>query len=236
MPTTQSFDRINDINTPKMTVMSIEKYFGEMKLSQAQKKERIALANDLEDVMMVFFSLLLLINEFGYMSAISAVDAKKQLSDRVYETVGKHTKITDEMKEFLDQFIDDVNDTTTEHLAILAALTAIDEPDNQTQEKEKFEEHYVSEDRARLLAEEESNTLFNLADFEKAKRLGYKYKTWVTMRDNKVRHTHAMVDDATIPIDEFFVVGNTLLRFPRDVEIGNMREIAGCRCSVVYSK
>ena len=228
----QVFDRINDMNAPKLRSMAIDKYFGEMRLTAEQKRERIALAEDLEYAMLFFFSLVLLINQFSYMQVISTVDAKQQLRDRVYEVVGRHTQITDEMSRFLDDFIEDVNDTTTEHLIVLLALMGEPEPDPEKRESEEF---YLSDDRARLLGEEEANTIFNLVDFAKAKRLGYRYKTWITMRDNRVRHTHERVDDKTIPIDELFLVGNSFMRFPRD-ELGSTRERINCRCSIRYSK
>ena len=231
----QVFDRINSVNSPKLRSMDIKKYFSEMQLSNTQKKERIALAEELEDVMLFFFSLVLLIDEFSYMQAISTVDAKQQLKDRVYGVVEKYTQITDEVREFLDEFVDEVNDTTTEHLVVLLALMRNRE--SADSEKRKSEEFYLSDDRARLLGEEESNTIFNAVDFAKAKKLGFKYKTWITMRDNKVRHTHALVDDRTIPIDDLFLVGNSYMRFCRDDYYGaSPREIIGCRCSIRYSK
>lgn len=231
----QVFDRINSVNSPKLRSMDIKKYFSEMQLSNTQKKERIALAEELEDVMLFFFSLVLLIDEFSYMQAISTVDVKQQLKDRVYGVVEKYTQITDEVREFLDEFVDEVNDTTTEHLVVLLALMRNRE--SADSDKRKSEEFYLSDDRARLLGEEESNTIFNAVDFAKAKKLGYKYKTWITMRDNRVRHTHTLVDDRTIPLDELFLVGNSFMRFPRDLEYGaSMREIANCRCSIRYSK
>ena len=240
----QVFDRINDVNSRsaelKLRSMSINRYFGEMPLTKEQKKERIALAEDLEDVMLFFFSLVLLIDEFSYLQAISTVDAKQQLKDRVYEVVGKHTQISDEMREHLDEFVDEVNDTTTEHLIVLLALMRRREAEQmseQDNEKRKSEEFYLSDDRARLLGEEEANTIFNGVDFVKAKRLGYKYKTWITMRDSKVRETHARVDDRTIPIDDLFLVGNSYMRFCRDSYYSaSMREISRCRCVVKYSK
>lgn len=231
----QVFDRINSVNSPKLRSMDIKKYFSEMQLSNTQKKERIALAEELEDVMLFFFSLVLLIDEFSYMQAISTVDVKQQLKDRVYGVVEKYTQITDEVREFLDEFVDEVNDTTTEHLVVLLALMRNRE--SAESDKRKSEEFYLSDDRARLLGEEESNTIFNAVDFAKAKKLGYKYKTWITMRDNRVRHTHALVDDRTIPIDDLFLVGNSYMRFCRDDYYGaSPREIIGCRCSIRYSK
>lgn len=228
----QVFDRINNIDAPKLRSMPIDQYFNEMKLTAEQKKERIALAEDLEDAMLFFFSLVILLNEYSYMQAISTADAKQQLRDRVYQVVERHTEITDEMREFLDEFIEDVNDTTTEYLIVLTAFMGNREQDTQKKETAEF---YLSDDRARLLGEEEANTIFNNVDFYKAKRLGMKYKTWITMRDNRVRHTHERVDDRTIPIDDLFLVGNSFMRFPRDPR-GQMKEIASCRCTLKYSK
>lgn len=202
-----------------------------MRLTEEQKRERIALAQDLEDVVTFFFYLVIIQSQFDYMGAISSAEAKEEFARRMHQTVAQHTEISDELRKQINDWVDDVTDTTTEHLIILNALAR-----DADEKKRQTEEYYLSNDRARFLAEEESNTLFNGADFFKAVRLGYRTKTWHTMKDNRVRLTHERVDERTIPINELFLVGNSFMRFPRDWEYGKAREIAGCRCTISYSK
>lgn len=55
------------------------------------------------------------------------------------------------------------------------------------------------------------------------------------MKDQRVRKTHREVDGETIPIDEVFLVGESLMRFPKDTSLGaSAEEIVNCRCVVKY--
>ena len=64
-----------------------------------------------------------------------------------------------------------------------------------------------------------------------AKYLGNKMsKIWITAGDNRVRHSHAMLDGKEIPLDRTF--GNGCKR-PRDPN-GVPAEICNCRCSLKY--
>lgn len=234
MPSIQTFDELNALRKKGIDIgvwsMPINRYFNEMHLTREQKRERIALAEDLEDAVLFFFSLVLLQSQYSYLAAMDSADAKEQFRQKITEAIGQHTEINDDVRYEINEYVDDVYDTTTEHLIILNALSE----DAEEKEREK-ERHYISEDRARLLAEEESNTIFNGSDFHKALRLGYKYKTWITMRDNRVRRTHERVDDKTIPINDYFMVGKSLMRYPRD-PMGRPEEVIACRCSVKYTK
>lgn len=246
MPSLQVFDRLNTRGTDKSSgdvgqvvirSLPIKRYFNEMQLTPQQKKERINLANDIEDAMLFFFSLVLLQREYSYMAGVSAVDIKEQFRKRIEDTVGKHTELTNEIRQCINEYVDDVTESTTEHLEILLALMGDGEDniDKSTADKRKSEEFYLSDDRARLLGEEESNTIFNIVDFNKAKRLGYKRKEWVSMKDNRVRLTHQEVDSRILPIDDLFVVGNSVMRYPRDLMYSpNPKEYVMCRCTIKY--
>lgn len=51
------------------------------------------------------------------------------------------------------------------------------------------------------------------------------------------RESHAAVAGVIVPIDEFFYVGNSIMRYPKDIEYdAGLEEIAGCRCSLKYLK
>ena len=215
--------------------MPIKSYFDEMLLTKQQKAERISLANDIEDAMLFFFSLVILQREYAYLAGISVIDVKEQFRSRMHEVVERHAELTPELISHIDECVDDIVQITTEHVEILLALMDDSEDSIHLESAKKTEEYYLSDDRARLFGEEESNTIFNNVDYWKAKRLGRTKKTWVTMRDSRVRVTHQEIEDKTIPIDELFLVGNSFMRYPRDTKYGaNIREILGCRCSCVY--
>jgi hypothetical protein len=229
MPGLQVFDRINSKNRIKLRSMDIVQYFNEMPLTKAQKKERISLAKELEDDITFFFYFSIVeLEYFGYLSS-----AKQKLYDRLRSTVGKYVDVDTYMEEHLKEFTENMNRVTEDHLLFLSMLL---NDENADEEKKKSEEYYVSDDRARFNGEEEANTIFNYADYRKAKKLGYRYKEWVSMRDSRVRKTHMEVDSRTIPIDDFFVVGDCVIRYPRDFEYGTPKEIIGCRCVLKYHK
>lgn len=98
-------------------------------------------------------------------------------------------------------------------------------------------EYYTSIGRSISIAECETNNSANYDDLQDAINNGYTQKTWVTMRDNKVRETHVALDGATIGINEFFQVGNAEMLYPCD-ELNGFdypEELVGCRCTVLYS-
>ena len=240
MPTLQVFDRINRLdsegnNLYVLKSMPYEQYFGEMTfLTKEEKEERIALARDLEDVMMFLFYLVVSQSDFAYMAAISSVEIKETLRQRMFETVSTHVDIDDDLREQINDFIDDATDTTFEYLVILTALMNNPNPEPDATDEP---EYYLSDDRARLLAEEEANSIFNYAGFSRMALLGYRTKTWVTMADAFVRKTHRPLEGKTIPIDELFQVGDSFMRFPRDQKYNaQLKEIVRCRCGCVYNR
>lgn len=60
-------------------------------------------------------------------------------------------------------------------------------------------------------------------------RQGYTRRRWVTMHDDKVRETHRHAEGQTVGIDEPFVVGGAVLRYPGDRQ-GPAAEVINCRC------
>lgn len=64
-------------------------------------------------------------------------------------------------------------------------------------------------------------------------------KSWISLRDKRVRHTHVEADrvysSAAIPVNEAFIVGSSRMMYPGDTSLGApIREIAHCRCSAQY--
>ena len=110
-----------------------------------------------------------------------------------------------------------------------------DDEVEEMMEQEATSEYWLSIRRAINIANNETNTILNYNDFVDAKNRGLTHKTWLTMLDNKVRDTHEEVEGTTIGIDEHFVVGDSEMRFPHDMELApNPNEVINCRCAVEY--
>lgn len=212
-----SIDELNILNDGNYNVRSMpySKFFGEMELNKEQKQKRIDLATSLEQVMMFLFYLVISYEEYGKLGT------NKQ--SIVNQTVQKYKNAlsgfipNDNYTEmYIREFARDFVDVTTRHL---------NEP------------YYLSQDRAMLMAENESNSMFNYSEYSDALEYGYKRKIWHTEKDLHVRGTHIPMESKTTEIDEPFLVGNSLMLFPRDTSYGaNAEEIVNCRCTIEYIK
>ena len=210
-------------------IIPIDKFFQEMDLSDDEKKRREDLAQDLYLLFLLFFSEIKaekVIHGKDYQVNIEYY--KDMLTRRVcydFETLyvvlvaallGRKT-MTDELKENVRQRISDIVDTTM-----------------------KFEdEFYTSDDRATMLGCNEANYLWNDTDYHIAEYQGYRHKQWITMKDEKVRFTHAVIDGQPINIDEYFKVGAAEMLYPMDMSKNGAEhpeECVNCRCCIQYLK
>lgn len=192
-----------------------------MELSEEEKRRREDLANEL----LILF--LLLFNEIeaerlihGDLSNVDITYFKEMLYRQYCDKVDVYILLllallgnTDEIEEEIRQRTSFIVDTTL-----------------------KFEdEFYTSKDRAIMLAENETNYVGNYTDYHTAKYQGYRHKQWLTMRDEKVRISHALVDGQTVGIDEYFKVGGYEMLYPMDTSKGApLSETQNCRCVTVY--
>lgn len=195
-----------------MRSIPYKEYFDKMSLTDRQKQERIRAAQDFEEVFLLF--LLLLAIQHEHKVEITATD----------DFIANYTGA---VKKYLDD-----DDFAVVYVTMIAALL------KETTIEHIDDEYYTSLDRAMVLAENEANTVLNEKDYQDAVALGYTRKQWITERDNRVRPTHEEVDSVTIPINELFVVGNAVMRYPHDVEMAGEfpEELSNCRCSVAYLK
>lgn len=191
--------------------MPYEQYFGEMEITDGQKKKRIQVAEEIEDIMFFLYELVSLMTDYRY---ISPEFIKQKVYEKYINVLEKHGKPDKYIEEYAKEFSDMVVDTTIKHSG---------------------EEFYRSEDRAMLVAENEANSAINYFEYKEAVAGGKKRKQWITQRDDRVRDTHKEVNGETIPIDNAFIVGDSLMAFPKDTSYGaSINEIAGCRCTIKY--
>lgn len=207
----QIFDEINDLS--QSNILSIDDYFDEIEeLTEEEREQRKNFAFDMEDILLFIFMLFLTMKDYNY---INGEYIKSQLQSRYLKLVRKYSVDIDfDVSEYVKQFSQDTVDTT---------LRNGDTP------------YFTSDDRAVLIAENESQNTFNRQDYLKAIKAGRTRKQWVDIRDKKERETHREVGGTVITIEDYFFVGNSLLLYPHDYSMKpEAKETVNCRCSIRY--
>lgn len=205
-------DELNQLNQDELMAesgISYEEYFGGMNLADEEKKKRIELAEQFEELFLYFLFAYAKNQAFDYEEAIReryteiAITFLRQKSTPAY--------ISDHAKRLAKEVVQ----VTTEH---------------------EGEEFYTSKERGMLISANEANVIGNYGQQVQAIKEGKKYKTWITEGDEKVRHTHREVDRKKIGIFEPFEVGGSLMLYPKDQTYSpSASEIANCRCIARYS-
>lgn len=200
----------------------IRKYFEEMDLDDEEIEKRISFATDLEKGFRNLFILMLAATAIGE----DLNSRRDDYIDLVYH-------------DYTDAMIENgySNDTYysgygyVEQYARSRCTEIVD-----TAILHKADDYYFSTDHSIAIGEDESNSVGNYYREQMAIAQGYTMKTWVTMHDAKVRHSHKLVDGETISIFKPFSVGTGLMMFPMDVSLGiNRKEVYNCRCVCEYS-
>lgn len=215
------FDELNTLKTvkniktekkSKNRSIPYEEYFSIMRLTYEQKKQRIRFAELLEDDLIMIMTLWAETRRYNITTDTFIVEELRNAYIKAATSFGVPS----------DGYLSDI--------AYAFALNFVDALRDHSDD-----EWYTSEDRAKYNAENEANTVLNYKDFTEAKGK-YKYKVWHTENDSRVRMTHIPLEGERIPIDDLFVVGDALMRYPKDYEYcDNMEEIINCRCSITYS-
>lgn len=217
MPEGMTFDELNRLydreHEGHMRSMPYDEYFGEMDLSEEQIDRRKQTARDIEEF--TLFALLSLyyqiqIGAYDYSYVSSGMSSSY---NALLERLG--TEFTAAFRQqHVDLVVSEIINTTLQNM---------DDP------------YVYSEDRARFIAENEANSVWNDAEYEDALLTGKTRKRWSAILDKRTRDTHRDVNGADIPISELFVVGDSLMAYPRDDAHGaGAEEIVNCRCSVIY--
>ena len=212
--------------------MPYREFFGDMYLDPEEKEKRIRMAEDLEHVFLVLFALLATYG--GIAEDLTYSSLYRNVENSYWNVVEKYIdpddgngftppKLSPRSRAALENSIRDYIARQTRNVVDATA--------------DHFEDDYfTSDDRAKVIAENQTNGVGNNTEMHEAFDAGFTHKTWVTMKDRYVRETHQEVDDVTILIDEPFLVGDSQMLFPGDDSMGaGAEEIVGCRCTVEYS-
>ena len=250
-------DEINKRSIP------YKEYFDIMKLSKKQKDDRIRFAERLEDELFLIYELYSVLSDYSLADDSLII---QQLTQAYIDTVSSFAiPIDDYVQDVAEKFAKDFVETTRKHLtlkvgqdvttsdgfgvitSIVGAMVILSlfndkgEPIGTAEMPYRdvlmatSDSWYLSQDRITYNAENEANTVLNYKDYTEA-RGKYTRKCWETENDNRVRATHIPLEGEVIPINEYFVVGDSLMRFPRDLSMNpSPEEVVNCRCSVEYS-
>ena len=205
-----SFDEMNRLGMPQRS-MPYEQYFGEMDLTKGQIEDRTEFAQRMEDIVRTALILMLLQYEFGIDDAeFAAEQMKRQYGNLVTGLAAGSILVNDYIPQMVDRYVESTMARPTDP-------------------------YTFSEDRIRLTAENDANTVYNEDEYVDGIGRGFTRKMWVTMHDSHVRETHAEVDGEILPIDEYYEVGGSLMRFPKDFSMSpSPEETVNCRCSIKY--
>lgn len=188
----------------------IEHYFDTMQITEQQKKNRIEAAEELLDTILFFLSWC-----EDFPETITD-DVIEQFENEYKEKIYEFSNPGDYLSSYVPLFIRNLVNVTLEHAG---------------------EEYFTSVERAANVAVNESNLIYGHEELQQAIDLGYTRKTWRTENDLRVRQTHSEIEGRTIPIDEPFLVGDSLMLFPKDQYTYNAdpKEVVNCRCVCEYS-
>lgn len=195
--------------------MPYEQYFGEMELTEKQKEDRTNLAKDIEDLLLYIFALIGIMSEYN--GVPDFYEIQSEIETRYAVILSKYSSLDGYLQNYIDVFSGNFVESTVANI------------------KNAW---FLSNDRARFIAENEANATQNYMDFVNAIKSGKTKKRWIDKKDKRERETHLRVRKDIVPITELFVVGDSLMRFPKDIEYAGdfPEEIVNCRCTIKYIK
>ena len=223
-----AFDELNAlVGQDDKRRIDIDRYFDEMDLPESDKENRKAFATRFENELFTALSLLFIFLEFKTETGIETV--KRTIEQSLLNAINTYTQADSELTMFASDFAENFVEVTVRNSEGL-----FDESGKPDESLLKKIAYFFSEVRARLNAADTANSVFNYEEYREAVESGAQYKQWNTMRDERVRKTHAEVDGVIIPIDEYFEVGAALMRYSHDMDCGHPEELVNCRCHTSY--
>ena len=216
-----SYDELN-IRPSNRRSEPYKEYFSKMSISDKEKQERITFSEQMEEVVLYILALIETTIESG---ETDQEYIQTQFYDKYLDVVLGYMMIDSYIKRYVLETSKQIIDTTFSHIAGKP-------PDSE----QTTDDYYLSNDRAMFISECEANSILNYRQYSKALKSGKTKKKWIDVGDKRERKTHLEVGGTTLPIDEPFSVGNSLLQFPKDTSLGaSADEIVNCRCSIQYS-
>lgn len=216
-----SYDELN-IRPNNRRSEPYKEYFSKMSISDKEKQERIAFSEQMEEVVLYILALIEITIENG---ESDQEYIKTQFYDKYLDVVLGYMLIDSYIKEYVLETSKQIIGTTFLHIV-----------EKHPDSEQATDDYYLSNDRAMFISECEANSILNYRQYSKALKSGKTKKTWIDVGDKRERKTHLEVGGTTIPINEPFSVGDSLLMFPTDYSLGaSADEIVNCRCSIQYS-
>lgn len=213
-----SYDELN-IRPNNRRSEPYKEYFSKMSISDKEKQERIAFSEQMEEVVLYILALIETTIESG---ETNREYIQTQFYDKYLDVIASYMLIDTYIKQYALDVTKQIIDATFERFS--------------AEDKSITDDYYLSNDRAMFISECEANSILNYRQYSKAVKAGKTKKKWIDVGDKRERKTHLEVGGTTLPIDEPFSVGDSLLQFPKDTSLGaSADEIVNCRCSIQYS-
>lgn len=208
-------DTTRDISTQRKGVPFSE-YFGVMPISRDRLDRRINLADDLLEVMLLMYALI--------EQRPTKTLVKTQIYNEILTNVAKAGSIDKYVDDLAWQYSEDLTRVTFDHINTTSVIDVA--------MAEGEENYYTSIDRAMFVAEDMSQSFVNYMEY--AENEG-KTKIWHSQGDLRVRATHERVNNTKLPFDGIFKVGESDMRFPKDMSMGaSAEEVINCRCYLTF--
>ena len=213
-----SYDELN-IRPNNRRSEPYKEYFSKMSISDKEKQERIAFSEQMEEVVLYILTLIETTIESG---ETNMEYIQTQFYDKYLDVIASYMLIDTYIKQYVLGVTKQIIDATFERFSV--------------EDRSITDDYYLSNDRAMFISECEANSILNYRQYSKAVKAGKTKKKWIDVGDKRERKTHLEVGGITLPIDEPFSVGDSLLQFPKDTSLGaSADEIVNCRCSIQYS-
>lgn len=222
----------------------IVEYFNSMNLTPSEKKQRIATAKKFKkkvhDWLLSVYNDLrtgrYLHEKLGgdyiddliamYIALMESVD-KTSMYDT--EVNAKAMRFAEQITQTNRNIINEPDDVEFTNAVMLG--TGIKEELIPTYVRDELSGGEWENYREVLIATNETNWIYNYLTHKKKVESGQLTHTWESMKDERVRGSHAIADGQTVPINEPFTVGGYKLMYPCDDSLGAPpSETIGCRC------
>ena len=206
--------RIDEINQGSFDYARyIEDYFEPMDITEEQKDERKKASRDFRDFLLFLFTLLAVQDEF---SSIDWAYFEAQFVIEFERNALKYARDTELLQEFIRKKAEDFTNITREHYG--------------------EDSYWTSDERATFEAVNDANAVLGYEELDEAIENGYKYKTWKTELDARVRKDHRSMEGKKVKIDDYFVLPDCMMLMPHDDVNGTEKQVSNCRCSLKYTR